>query len=298
MNVFAIIDPYALSLGPIQVRWYGVLIGIGVLLGLWMAIREGKRHAIPSDFFMDLLLIGLPSALIGARLYYVAFHWDYYSQNIGSIFAIWEGGIAILGALIGALVGGAIFIRRKRYSFWKIADIAAPSLLIGQIVGRWGNFFNQEAYGSPVDQAFLQSKLMLPDWLVQQMYIEGQYHHPTFLYESIWNVLGLLLILVLRRRSFVRRGEILLGYFIWYGFGRFFIEPLREDSLAFDAFNWLSSLLNGMWEPMTWLGFEQGSLPTAAVDVRVSQMMSLIIVIVAIALLIFRRTRGGKVDSK
>lgn len=297
MNVFAVIDPYAFSLGPLTVRWYGILIGLGVLIGLWMAVREGKRFSIPQEFFMDLLLIGLPSALIGARLYYVAFHWDYYSRNPAAIFAIWEGGIAIIGALIGALIGGAIFIRRKGYSFWRVADIAAPSLLIGQIVGRWGNFFNQEAYGSPVSESFLSSTLMLPDWLVQQMYIDGAYHHPTFLYESVWNILGLVLLLYLRRRSFIRKGEILIGYFFWYGFGRFFIEPLREDSLAFNSFDWLASLLNGLWTPMSWFGFEQGAMASTAVDVRVSQLFSLLIVIAAVTLIVLRRKKGWADES-
>ncbi len=294
MQWFAYLDPYAFSFGPLTVRWYGVLIALGILIGLWMAVREGKKHNIAPEFFMDLLLIGLPSALIGARLYYVAFHWDYYSKNLGSIFSIWEGGIAILGALIGALIGGGIYIRRKGYSFWRIADIAAPSLLVGQIVGRWGNFFNREAYGGPVDQAFLESTLMLPDWIVKQMYIDGVYHHPTFLYESMWNVLGLALLLYLRRRPFIRTGEMIIGYFLWYGFGRFFIEGLREDSLTFNAFDWLAAMLNGLWAPMTWLGFEQGSMLASGGDVRASQLLSLLIVITAIALLIWRRKKLQK----
>jgi phosphatidylglycerol:prolipoprotein diacylglycerol transferase len=293
MQLFAYIDPYAFSFGPLTVRWYGVLIGLGILCGLWLAVREGKRYNIPADFFMDLLLVGLPSALIGARLYYVVFHWDYYSKNLGSIFSIWEGGIAILGALIGALIGGGIYIKRKGYSFWRIADITAPSLLIGQILGRWGNFFNREAYGGPIDQSFLESTLMLPDWFVRQMYIDGAYHHPTFLYESLWNLLGLALLLYLRRRPFIRKGEIIIGYFFWYGFGRFFIEGFREDSLAFDAFDWLASMLNGLWAPMNWLGFEQGSLVAMGGDVRASQLLSLLIVIGAVVLMIWRRKKGG-----
>jgi phosphatidylglycerol:prolipoprotein diacylglycerol transferase len=289
MGIQLYIDPYVFSLGPITVRWYGLLIGIGLLLGLLMAIREGRRFRIPQEFFMDLLLIGLPSALIGARLYYVAFHWDYYFQNPASILAIWEGGIAILGALIGAVIGGAIYIRRKGYNFWRIADISAPSLLIGQIIGRWGNFFNQEAYGSVAAESFLRSTLHLPDWLVNQMLIDEAYRHPTFLYESLWNVLGLLLILLIRRRSFVRVGELFLGYLCWYGFGRFFIEGLRADSLAFDAFDWTASILNGLWAPMNWLGFEQGSLVLSGGDVRVSQLLSLMMVVGSIAYVIWRR---------
>jgi phosphatidylglycerol:prolipoprotein diacylglycerol transferase len=295
MMLFSYLDPYAFSLGPLTVRWYGLLIGLGALLGLWMAIREGKRFGVPQDFFMDLLLIGLPSALVGARLYYVAFRWEYYSEHPGQIIAIWEGGIAILGALIGALIGGAIYIRRKGYSFWRIADICAPSLLVGQIVGRWGNFFNREAYGSEVELSFLQSTLHLPDWLTAQMLIDGVYHHPTFLYESMWNLLGLGLLLWLRRRPFVRAGEVLIGYFIWYGFGRFFIEGLRTDSLVFDSFDGLAALLNVLWAPLAALGFEAGALPAGG-DVRVSQMISLLIVVAGIALLVLRRVRGWAVE--
>jgi phosphatidylglycerol:prolipoprotein diacylglycerol transferase len=133
---------------------------------------------------------------------------------------------------------------------------------------------------------------MLPDWIVEQMFIKGAYHHPTFLYESMWNLLGLVLILILRRKRYVRHGELLLGYLFWYGLGRFFVEGLREDSLAFQAFDWLASALNGLWMPMEWLGFDQGALPTTVGDVRASQLLSLLIVVGALTLFIWRRMRG------
>ncbi len=235
-----LLDPIAFALGPITVRWYGIILGSGALVGLWLAVTEGKRFKISPDFFMDLLLIGVPSAIIGARIYYVAFKWDAYKNNLLEIFQIWHGGIAIYGALIGAIIAGYIYFRRKGYNFWRIVDICAPSLIAGQMIGRWGNFVNQEAHGGPVTEEFLRNSLHLPNWIVDQMYIQGQYYHPTFLYESIWNLVGLLLLFWLRRRPFLRAGELFFAYFIWYSVGRFFIEGLRTDSLAFDAPGWLA----------------------------------------------------------
>ncbi|MGV2788441.1 prolipoprotein diacylglyceryl transferase, partial [Clostridium perfringens] len=128
---------------------------------------------------------------------------------------------AIFGALIGAIICALIFVRRKGYSFWRIADICAPSLLAGQIIGRWGNFVNQEAYGGPVSESFLRGQLHLPDFIVNQMNVQGVFHHPTFLYESLWNLVGIVILLILRRQKFLRAGELFIGYFIWYSIGRF-----------------------------------------------------------------------------
>ncbi|HEY0827748.1 MAG TPA: prolipoprotein diacylglyceryl transferase, partial [Bacilli bacterium] len=142
-------DPIAFSVGPLTVHWYGIILAAAVLAGFYLAMQEGKRFNISQDFFMDLLLIGVPSAIIGARAYYVMFRWDDYRGNLWDVFKIWEGGIAIYGALIGALIFGIFYTRYKGYDFWRIVDICAPGLLIGQIIGRWGNFVNQEAYGGP-----------------------------------------------------------------------------------------------------------------------------------------------------
>lgn len=287
-----LIDPVLLSLGPINLTWYGAILGFGALAALLMAVREGKRYAIPSDFFMDLLLFGVPSALIVARLYYVAFQWDNYKDNPLEIFAIWHGGIAIYGALIGAVICGIIYIRAKGYSFWRIADICAPSLLAGQAIGRWGNYVNQEAYGGPVEESFLRDTLHLPGFIVDQMNVAGTFHHPTFLYESLWSVLGIALLFVLRRRSFMRSGEVFISYFIWYSIGRFYIEALRTDSLAFQGPEWLVSLVNGIWSPMTGV-FEQGYLDPAYGNVRISQIVALLIIIAGIALIVYRRISGA-----
>lgn len=283
------IDPVAFALGPLTVHWYGIILGTAALVGLALAVREGKRFNIPSDFFMDLLLIGVPAAIIGARIYYVAFRWQDYQHNPIAVFKIWEGGIAIYGALIGAVIAAFFYVRHKGYNFWRIADICAPSLLIGQAIGRWGNFMNQEAYGSPVTEAFLRDGLHLPNFIVEQMYIQEIYRHPTFLYESIWNIAGVLLLIGLRRLPAVRSGEMLLSYFIWYSIGRFFIEGLRTDSLAFTGPQWLENLLGGLWSPMLLLA------PAGSMDygnIRVSQMLAVLIVVAAAALIIYRRVSG------
>lgn len=280
----------AFSLGPIDVHWYGLILGAAALVGLYLAIYEGKRFKIIPDFFMDVILIGVPSAIVGARIYYVAFKWDDYKDNLLDVFAIWEGGIAIYGALIGAIIAVMIYCRRKGYSFIRIADICAPSLIAGQMIGRWGNFVNQEAHGGPVAESFLRDKLFLPDFIVNQMNIDGIFYHPTFLYESVWNLLGLLLLFWLRRRPFLKAGELFAGYFIWYSVGRFFIEGLRTDSLAFDGPAWLRALMNGLWSPMT-LFFEPGDMSYG--NIRTSQLVGVLTVLAAIAYIVLRRIKFG-----
>lgn len=290
------IDPIVFSIGSLPVHWYGLILGVGALAGLFLAIQEGKRFNIPQEFFMDMLLLGVPSAIIGARIYFVAFKWEDYKDNFVDVFKIWNGGIAIYGALIGAIICGIIYFRYKGYPFWRIVDICAPGLLAGQMIGRWGNFVNQEAYGGVVEESFLRDKLHLPDFIVNQMYIGDAFHHPTFLYESLWSLLGILLLMVLRRQKFVRAGEIFLSYFIWYSIGRFFIEALRTDSLAFKGNSGLASFLNGLWSPMKWLGFEQGYLDPAYGNIRSSQLLALLTIVAAIILIIVRRVTGQPKD--
>lgn len=286
------LDPIFFSIGSLQVHWYGLILGFGALAGLFLAIREGKRFGIPQEFFMDMLLLGVPSAIIGARIYFVAFKWEDYKDNLIDVFKIWNGGIAIYGALIGAIICGIIYFRYKGYPFWRIVDICAPGLLAGQMIGRWGNFVNQEAYGSVVEESFLRDKLHLPDFIVNQMYIGDAFHHPTFLYESLWSLLGIALLMVLRRQKFVRAGEIFMSYFIWYSIGRFFIEAIRTDSLAFNGSAGLASFMNGLWKPMEWLGFEQGYLDPSYGNIRISQLLALLIIVAAILLIIIRRVTG------
>ncbi len=289
------LDPIAIAIGGIKIYWYGIILGTAALLGLLVTIREGKRFGISPDFFMDLVLIGVPSAIIGARIYYVAFQWEDYQDNLMEIFKIWHGGIAIHGALIGAVIGGLIYTRMKKVNFWRIADIAAPGLIVGQMIGRWGNFINQEAHGGVVERSFLSDTLQLPNWIVNHMEIayEGvsAFYHPTFLYESIWNLLGLVLLMVLRRRPFLRAGELFLSYFIWYSIGRFYIEGLRTDSLAFHGPDWLAAMVNGLWSPMK-LVFDAGSLPDGGGNVRIAQLIGIFIIIAAVIMIYIRRHKG------
>ncbi|MEC0665405.1 prolipoprotein diacylglyceryl transferase [Priestia flexa] len=223
------LDRVFLELGPLTIYWYGVIIGAGVLLALYIATKESTKRGLPKDTFIDLVLFAVPIAIICARIYYVAFEWDYYSQHLNEIPQIWKGGIAIHGGLIGAILTGIVFSRVKKISFWKLADIAAPSIILGQAIGRWGNFMNQEAHGGEVSRAFLEG-LHLPEFIINQMYINGTYYHPTFLYESLWNLAGFALLIALRRVN-LRRGELFLTYVIWYSIGRYFIEGMRTDSL-------------------------------------------------------------------
>jgi phosphatidylglycerol---prolipoprotein diacylglyceryl transferase len=254
------LNPIAFELGNFQVHWYGIIIGIGIALGFYLASKEGDRLGLPQETFSDLLIWAIPIALISARTYYVLFEWDYYSQNPGAIIQIWNGGIAIHGALIGSVITAIIFSRKRNISFWKLADIAAPSIILGQAIGRWGNFMNQEAHGGEVTRSFLQS-LHLPDFIVNQMYIDGAYYHPTFLYESVWNIFGFALLLVLRKVN-PKRGELFLSYVIWYSIGRFFIEGMRTDSL----------MLPGDF-------------------LRIAQVLSLSLIVIAAAILIYRRVK-------
>jgi phosphatidylglycerol:prolipoprotein diacylglycerol transferase len=290
-----LLDPIAIAIGGVKIHWYGIILGTAALVGLLLIIREGKRYGISSDFFMDLVLIGVPSAIIGARIYYVAFQWEDYQHNFSEVFKIWHGGIAIHGALIGAVIGAAIYTRMKKVNFWRIADITAPGLIVGQMIGRWGNFMNQEAHGGVVERSFLSDTLHLPSWIVNNMEImkDGvlSYYHPTFLYESIWNLLGLVFLLWLRRRPFLRSGELFLSYFIWYSIGRFYIEGLRTDSLAFHGPDWLASLVNGLWAPMK-LIFKAGELPEGGGNVRIAQLIGIFIIIAAVVLMYLRRRQG------
>lgn len=236
------IDPVAFQIGPFAVRWYAICIVSGLMLAVLLAMREAPKKKILSDDIIDFILIAFPLSIIGARLYYVIFKFDYYSQHIGEIFAIWNGGLAIYGGLITGAIVLYIFADRKLINTWDFLDIAAPSVMIAQSLGRWGNFFNQEAYG-----AVVESLDYLPSFIKNQMYIDGSYRQPTFLYESIWNLIGFALIIIFRRRlNGIRRGHITAFYLIWYGFGRMIIEGMRTDSLMFFGLRvsqWLSAIL-------------------------------------------------------
>lgn len=277
-----IINRVAFHIGEFPVYWYGIIIGSGALLAALLAFYEAKRIGFDLDTFLNTLLLAIPTALISGRLYYVVFHWDYYSQYRGEIFSFRDGGLAIHGVIIGSALAAYIYSKLKSFSFVQVAEIAFPSVLLGQAIGRWGNFTNQEAYGGPVSLEFLE-KLHLPDFIINQMWINESYHHPTFLYESIWSIIGVIIILLIRYRNPIR-GAILSLYFIWYSVGRFFIEGLRTDSLAFEGPAWLAKLMETLWSPLGAF-WESGELTGG--NIRSAQLFSLVAVIVFVGYLIY-----------
>ena len=229
-----------------DVYWYGIFIGLGVIFGVVFAMLEAKRTKQDPDLYVDFVIYALIFAIIGARLYYVAFSWDYYSANPAKIFALREGGLAIYGGIIGAVLTAIVYCKKKKVDFWLLADTACPSIAFGQMMGRWGNFFNREAFGGFTDGPFamrLRLDQVRPGDVSQQVldnlmnfggvdYIQV---HPTFLYESMWN-LCLFLLLVLYRPKKKFAGQIFGLYFLGYALGRVWIEGLRTDQLMIGGF--------------------------------------------------------------
>ena len=202
--------------------WYGVIIAVGFILAMLYCARHCRRCGIEPDTLYDFLIWMIPLAIIGARLYYVIFQWSDYRGHPIDALKIWEGGLAIYGGVIAGLLTGIIWCRKKKIPFGAMADVCAPGLLIGQCIGRWGNFMNREAHGA-VTEAFLKMGLQDAAGVVT-------YYHPTFLYESVWNLIGFIgLHLFSKKRKF--DGEVFLLYVAWYGLGRAWIEGLRTDSL-------------------------------------------------------------------
>ncbi len=215
-------DRVAFTLFGLDVMWYGVIISAGLLLGIILSFRECRRIGFKEDNLIDFLLVVVPVGIICARLYYVAFSWDYYSQNLnlGEIINIRNGGLAIHGGIFGGIIAGLIFCRIRKISFFRIIDIIAPSVILAQAIGRWGNFVNQEAYGGPTD---------LP-WGIM---IDGVKVHPTFLYESLGNIIIFFFLMWYRKHKRKNEGEVFALYLILYSVVRFFVEGLRTDSLMF-----------------------------------------------------------------
>ena len=230
---FASPGPILFELGPFTVRWYGLLIASAVLIGVSLSQYLAKRRNVDPDLLGDLAIWLVLSAIPAARLYYVLFEWEQYSKRPDQIIAIWNGGIAIHGAIIGGTLAALIFARLKKVSIWQLADLVVPSLILGQAIGRWGNFFNSEAFGRPTN---LPWKLYIPSQQRPLEFINFEYFHPTFLYESLWNlmVFGILMTLFfrdLKKRSHLKVGTLALIYMVAYSAGRVWIEGLRMDSL-------------------------------------------------------------------
>ena len=227
--MFASPGPFVLQIGPLAIRWYGLLFATGVLLGTWLAQREAIRRGEDPEQLLNVIVFGVMAGLIGARLYYVLFNWGYYGARPLKILAVWEGGLAIHGGLLAGGLTAVIYSVRKKLPVLTYLDIMAPSAPLGQAIGRWGNFFNQEAFGIPTD---LPWKLYIEPYHRPPDLATYEYFHPTFLYESLWNLLVFtMLYFLLRRRLQPIPRALLLCYIGLYSIGRFFVEGLRIDSL-------------------------------------------------------------------
>lgn len=230
---FASPGPIFISIGPITIRWYGLLIASAVLIGITLSQYLAKQRKVNPDLIGDLAIWLVIGAIPAARLYYVLFEWSEYAQNPERIIAIWQGGIAIHGAILGGLLAALIFARIRRVSFWQLADLVAPSLILGQAIGRWGNFFNSEAFGNPTN---LPWRLYIPPEMRPPEFANFAYFHPTFLYESLWNLMVFALLITLFFRDVqgkqrLKTGTLFLVYLVAYSLGRVWIEGLRTDSL-------------------------------------------------------------------
>ena len=223
------------SIGPITIYWYSILILTAIIVGYEIALYYCKKNNIKETIIADLVLGLVISAIIGARIYFVVFKFSSYQNNLIDIFKIWEGGLAIYGGIIGGFIYILYYCKKKNFPILKLLDILSLSLLLGQSIGRWGNFFNKEAYGGIVTLESLKS-LHIPNFIIQGMYIEGSYRAPTFLYESIWCLTGTIILLYIRNKKHPKEGRQIYFYLIWYGIGRFFIEGLRSDSLYLNNF--------------------------------------------------------------
>ncbi len=222
-------NPVAFTIFGFEIRWYGILISLGMLLGLLIASYTCKVRKVNYDNIIDGLILAIPVGIIGARLYYVLFNLPYYLDNPSEIINIRNGGLAIHGGIIFGVLSAYIFCRIKKYDFLSLLDVAAPSIILAQALGRWGNFFNMEAHGGPVSEGFISH---FPEFIQKGMFIEGTYYHPTFLYESVWNII-VFCILMYMIHKVKTKGVIFFTYFGLYSIGRFFIEGLRTDSLMF-----------------------------------------------------------------
>lgn len=225
-------NPIALQLGPVTITWYALFIVSGLMIGSYIGAKESVRQGLKEEDFYDMLFYLLIFSFIGARTWYVLFDGTYYLDNPGEIIKVWHGGLAIHGGIIGGASYLIYYARKHFINPYTLTDLAAPSLLLGQAMGRWGNFMNSEAHGGPTTKAFLQNTLHLPDFIVNGMYIDGVYYHPTFLYESIWNLIGFVIVMTVIRPKFRNKRGIITGFYLmWYGFIRFFIEMMRTDAL-------------------------------------------------------------------
>ncbi len=255
-------DRVALDLGFIQIYWYSITMFLGILAGTLVMYHQIKKHKVNQDFFINLIFYSIIFGLIGARLYYCLFHLDYYMAHPIEILQIWNGGLAIHGGILAGVLWFIIYSKKYKQNTFKLLDMASCGIIIGQAIGRWGNFFNQEAFGAIVTkQSLIDSKV--PNFIIDQMYINGAYRQPTFLYESLWDFFGFIALILIRKYKYLKTGQLTGFYLMWYSVGRFVIEGARSDSLM--------------------LG-----------PIKMAQLMSIILFLVGLFLFIFRKKKGGR----
>lgn len=223
-------DRVVLELGPIQIYWYSIFIFLGLLTASILIFKEARKRNIDEDFLINLIFNTIIIGLIGARVYYVLFNIPYYASNPIEILAVWNGGLAIHGGIFAALAFILIYCKKKNINSLQLLDIIVVGLIIAQAIGRWGNFFNSEAYGQVTTYAELKAQ-QIPTFIINGMYILGEYRQPTFFYESTWCFAGFLAMLIIRKYKYLKRGQLTGFYLFWYGLGRLLIESLRTDSL-------------------------------------------------------------------
>lgn len=256
-------DRVFISIGGINIYWYSVLIVVSLVIGIFFSVKEAKKNGLTKEFITDLIFYIIPVAILGARIYYVIFNFSAFKDNLIDIFKIWEGGLAIYGSVIAAIIFIIFYCKKKNKNILLTLDTLTPYLILGQSIGRWGNFINKEAHGALTTYEQLKS-MHIPNFIIEGMYINGAYYIPTFLYESLWCLLGFILLLIIRNKNkYKNTGLLLFIYFIWYGVGRFFIEGLRTDSL--------------------YLG-----------TLRISQIISIILILIGIIGITFTIIRGDK----
>ena len=267
----------AFRIGPLTVYWYGIIIVTAVLVAGWVAAFEAKRRGENEDHIWNALIIVVLLGIVGARLYHVfsspaggALGWEYYREHPEAIFQIWNGGLAIYGAVAGGVLGILLYVYRAKLSIWRYLDIGTPALLIGQAIGRWGNFVNQELYGPPTTLPWgikIDEFHRFPPFHDLSQYPLEMRFHPVFLYESLWNLIGFVLIMVAGRKwaARLKEGDLFLAYLIWYPVGRLWVEALRPDA------------------------WKIGNVPTA-------QIISLVLIVVAVVALVIRHRRQPQVQ--
>ena len=254
-------NPVLFEIGNFSIRWYSIFLVIAFVIGFILIFKEGKRLNIDKDYLFNMMFWTVLFSILGARIYYVLFNFGAYSDNLLEIFKVWHGGLAIHGGIIAGLITVIIYTKKYNVNVQKIIDLIVPSLILGQAIGRWGNFFNSEAHGAATTLEALQD-LHIPNFIINGMNINGVYYQPTFLYESLWCIIGFILLLIIRKFiKHLHNGELTAVYLIWYGIGRFFIEMSRTDSLMLGSF-------------------------------KVAQIISIVFIIIGIVIIIIKRQKN------